>query len=176
MTHDNSWPVALKFMGLGATRVKDTKQVVLTLDHDVQNKSEKNLEKYRNIENFAQKQGLDFYPAGRGIGHQILVEEGYAFPYYLTVASDSHSNTYGGVGCLGTPLFELMLLPFGPLVKLGGRFLLLLRLSFKENSQLVLPVRMLLSLFVVSLTTTKSLTTQLSSLVMAYNTFLSMRD
>lgn len=104
MTHDNSWPVALKFTGLGATRVKDTNQVVLTLDHDVQNKSEKNLEKYRNIENFAKKQGLDFYPAGRGIGHQIMVEEGYAFPYNLTVASDSHSNTYGGVGCLGTPI------------------------------------------------------------------------
>lgn len=104
MTHDNSWPVALKFMGLGATRVKDDHQVVLTLDHDVQNKSEKNLEKYRNIENFAKKQGLDFYPAGRGIGHQIMVEEGYAFPYNLTVASDSHSNTYGGVGCLGTPI------------------------------------------------------------------------
>lgn len=104
MTHDNSWPVALKFTGLGATRVKDTNQVVLTLDHDVQNKSEKNLEKYRNIENFADKQGLDFYPAGRGIGHQIMVEEGYAFPYNLTVASDSHSNTYGGVGCLGTPI------------------------------------------------------------------------
>ncbi|VVT58046.1 uncharacterized protein SAPINGB_P006010 [Magnusiomyces paraingens] len=104
MTHDNSWPVATKFMGLGATRVKDTNQVVLTLDHDVQNKSEKNLEKYRNIENFAKKQGLDFYPAGRGIGHQIMVEEGYAFPYNLTVASDSHSNTYGGVGCLGTPI------------------------------------------------------------------------
>lgn len=104
MTHDNSWPVALKFMGLGATRVKDTNQVVLTLDHDVQNKSEKNLEKYRNIENFAKKQGLAFFPAGRGIGHQIMVEEGYAFPYNLTVASDSHSNTYGGVGCLGTPI------------------------------------------------------------------------
>lgn len=47
---------------------------------------------------------MDFYPAGRGIGHQILVEEGYAFPYTLTVASDSHSNMYGGVGCLGTPV------------------------------------------------------------------------
>lgn len=104
MTHDNSWPVALKFMGLGATRVKDNRQVVLTLDHDVQNKSEKNLEKYKNIENFGRKQGIDFYPAGRGIGHQIMVEEGYAFPYNLTVASDSHSNTYGGVGCLGTPI------------------------------------------------------------------------
>ena len=47
---------------------------------------------------------MDFYPAGRGIGHQILVEEGYAFPHTLTVASDSHSNMYGGVGCVGTPI------------------------------------------------------------------------
>lgn len=104
MSHDNSWPVAMKFMGLGATRIKDNRQVVMTLDHDVQNKTEKNLLKYKNIENFAGKQGVDFYPAGRGIGHQIMVEEGYAFPYNLTVASDSHSNTYGGVGCLGTPI------------------------------------------------------------------------
>ena len=33
-----------------------------------------------------------------------MVEEGYAFPGTLTVASDSHSNMYGGVGCLGTPV------------------------------------------------------------------------
>lgn len=104
MSHDNSWPVALKFKGLGASDIKDNRQVVMTLDHDVQNKSEKNLEKYQNIENFAKSQGVDFYPAGRGIGHQIMVEEGYAFPYNLTVASDSHSNMYGGVGCLGTPI------------------------------------------------------------------------
>lgn len=104
MSHDNSWPVALKFKGLGASKIKDNRQVVMTLDHDVQNKSEKNLEKYKNIENFAKSQGVDFYPAGRGIGHQIMVEEGYAFPYNLTVASDSHSNMYGGVGCLGTPI------------------------------------------------------------------------
>ncbi|SCU95592.1 LANO_0E10792g1_1 [Lachancea nothofagi CBS 11611] len=104
MSHDNSWPVALKFMGLGASKVKDRKQIVNTLDHDVQNTSETNLTKYKNIENFAKKQGIDFYPAGRGIGHQIMIEEGYAFPLNLTVASDSHSNTYGGIGCLGTPV------------------------------------------------------------------------
>jgi len=56
------------------------------------------------IEEFARTHGVDFYPAGRGIGHQILVEEGYAFPHTLTVASDSHSNMYGGVGCVGTPI------------------------------------------------------------------------
>ena len=104
MSHDNSWPVATKFMGLGATNVHDNRQIVCTLDHDVQNKSEKNLEKYHNIENFAKEQGIDFYPAGRGIGHQIMIEEGYAYPLNLTVASDSHSNTYGGIGSLGTPI------------------------------------------------------------------------
>lgn len=104
MTHDNSWPVALKFMSIGATKLRDPKQIVMTLDHDVQNKSEKNLKKYRQIEEFAKKQGVDFYPAGRGIGHQIMVEEGYAWPGTLAVASDSHSNMYGGVGCLGTPV------------------------------------------------------------------------
>lgn len=104
MSHDNSWPVALKFMGLGATKVKYPRQIVNALDHDIQNKSEKNLTKYRNIENFAKKHDIDFYPAGRGIGHQTMVEEGYAFPLNLTVASDSHSNTYGGLGSLGTPV------------------------------------------------------------------------
>jgi homoaconitate hydratase len=104
MTHDNSWPVALKFMSIGASKIHDPKQIVMTLDHDVQNKSETNLKKYRQIEEFAKNQGVDFYPAGRGIGHQIMVEEGYAWPGTMTVASDSHSNMYGGVGCLGTAM------------------------------------------------------------------------
>ncbi|RPA87124.1 homoaconitase [Ascobolus immersus RN42] len=104
MTHDNTWPVATKFMSIGATKIHNNRQVVMTLDHDVQNKSEANLKKYSNIEKFAKTHGVDFYPAGRGIGHQILVEEGYAWPGTLTVASDSHSNMYGGVGCLGTPI------------------------------------------------------------------------
>jgi len=104
MTHDNSWPVALKFMSIGASKLHNPDQIVMTLDHDVQNKSEKNLQKYKQIEDFAKLHGVEFYPAGRGIGHQIMVEEGYAWPGSLVVASDSHSNMYGGVGCLGTPI------------------------------------------------------------------------
>jgi homoaconitate hydratase len=76
----------------------------MTLDHDVQNKSESNLKKYRQIEEFARTQGVNFYGAGRGIGHQIMIEEGYAWPGTMTVASDSHSNMYGAVGCVGTPV------------------------------------------------------------------------
>ncbi|KDR78932.1 hypothetical protein GALMADRAFT_224183 [Galerina marginata CBS 339.88] len=104
MTHDNTGPVVSKFKSIGATRIHNPSQPVFTLDHDVQNRSPKNLSKYSMIEAFARTHGIDFYPAGRGIGHQVLVEEGYAFPHTLTVASDSHSNMYGGVGCVGTPI------------------------------------------------------------------------
>jgi homoaconitate hydratase len=104
MTHDNTGAVIPKFKSIGATKLYDPRQVVHTLDHNVQDKSEKNLEKYRKIEEFSKAMEADFYPAGRGIGHQIMCEEGYAFPGSMAVASDSHSNMYGGLGCLGTPI------------------------------------------------------------------------
>lgn len=104
MTHDNTGAVIPKFKSIGATKLANPRQVVHTLDHDIQNTSDKNLEKYRKIEEFSKLMGCDFYPAGRGIGHQIMVEEGYAFPGTMCVASDSHSNMYGGIGCLGTPI------------------------------------------------------------------------
>jgi homoaconitate hydratase len=51
---------------MGATRVKDPGQMVFALDHDVQNKSESNLKKYEQIEAFAKKNGIWFFPAGYG--------------------------------------------------------------------------------------------------------------
>ena len=104
MTHDNTGAVIPKFKSIGATKLFNPRQVVNTLDHNVQDKTEKNLEKYKKIEDFAKSMGVDFYPAGRGIGHQIMCEEGYAWPGTMVVASDSHSNMYGGLGCLGTPI------------------------------------------------------------------------
>jgi homoaconitate hydratase len=104
MTHDNTGAVIPKFRSIGAARLANPRQVVHTLDHNVQDKSEKNLEKYKKIEEFSRSMGADFYPAGRGIGHQIMCEEGYAWPGTMAVASDSHSNMYGGLGCLGTPI------------------------------------------------------------------------
>lgn len=98
MTHDNSWPVATKFMSIGASRLKDPKQIVMTLDHDVQNKSEK------TSPSIAKLKILRSNRVWTSIGHQIMVEEGYAWPGTLVVASDSHTNMYGGIACLGTPV------------------------------------------------------------------------
>ena len=85
-------------------RVHDPNQIVFTLDHDIQNQDESNLKKYRAIEAFGKEQGIDFYPAGSGIGHQIMVERGYVVPGSFVVASDSHSNMYGALGAIGTPI------------------------------------------------------------------------
>lgn len=104
MTHDNTSAVIKKFKALGAQRLRYPRQAVFALDHDIQNLSESNLAKYREVERFAREQGVDFYPAGTGIGHQIMVEKGYVLPGSFVVASDSHSNMYGGVGALGTPV------------------------------------------------------------------------
>lgn len=104
MTHDNTGAVIPKFKSIGATKFANPRQVVHTLDHNIQDTGEKNLAKYKKIEDFAKSMGNDFYPAGRGIGHQIMVEEGYVWPGTVVVASDSHSNMYGGLGVLGTPI------------------------------------------------------------------------
>ncbi|KAI3635653.1 hypothetical protein MIR68_006291 [Amoeboaphelidium protococcarum] len=105
MTHDNTAAVLQKYRkSFAGYQIKDPRQIVFTADHNIQDTSEKNLAKYQDMMRFAQSSGIDCYKPGRGIGHQIMIEEGYASPNKLVVASDSHSNMYGGVGCLGTPV------------------------------------------------------------------------
>jgi homoaconitate hydratase len=104
MTHDNTSAVMSKFKGIGAKKIHDPKQLVFALDHDIQNQDEANQKKYRAIEAFAKEHVVDFYPAGSGIGHQIMVERGYVVPGSFVVASDSHSNMYGALGAIGTPI------------------------------------------------------------------------
>jgi len=106
LTHDNTSAVIPKFLALGEglERVAFPRQIVFALDHNIQDRSEKTLKKYEMIREFAAARGIAFYPAGRGIGHQVMCEEGYAWPGTLVVAADSHANIYGGLGCLGTPI------------------------------------------------------------------------
>jgi homoaconitate hydratase len=104
MTHDNTSAVMSKFKAIGAKKIHEPRQLVFALDHDIQNRDEANLKKYRSIENFAKEHGVSFYPAGSGIGHQIMIERGYVVPGSFVVASDSHSNMYGALGAIGTPI------------------------------------------------------------------------
>jgi len=115
MTHDNTAAVIPKFQSIfpaagagvapaAAPTIRHPDQPVFAIDHDIQNRTPENLGKYARIEAFANEHGVDFYPAGTGISHQVMVEQGYAIPGALVVGSDSHSNLYGGVAALGTPV------------------------------------------------------------------------
>ncbi|MFN0152238.1 MAG: homoaconitase [bacterium] len=104
MTHDNTGAVIPKFKSIGATKIFNPRQPVFCIDHDIQNTTPENLAKYAKIAAFAKEHGIDFYPPGSGIGHQIIAEEGYATPDTFVVGSDSHSNLYGALGCIGTPV------------------------------------------------------------------------
>src|SRR5205823_12880180 len=96
--------VMKKFQAIGARKILVPRQPVFALDHDTQNQGGENQKKYRAIEAFARQHGIDFYPAGSGIGHQIMVEKGYVVPGSFVVASDSHSNMYGALAAVGTPV------------------------------------------------------------------------
>lgn len=104
MTHDNTSAVMGKFKAIGATRMHDASQPVFAIDHDIQNHSPENLGKYAKIEAFAAEQGVDFYRPGTGISHQVMIERGYVTPGSMVVGSDSHSNIYGALAALGTPV------------------------------------------------------------------------
>jgi homoaconitate hydratase len=104
MTHDNTSAVIKKFKAIGAKRVFNHQQPVFALDHDIQNTAEDNVKKYAGIEAFAREHHIAFHPAGTGIGHQLMMERGYVVPGSFVVASDSHSNMYGALGAIGTPV------------------------------------------------------------------------
>jgi methanogen homoaconitase large subunit len=56
----------------------------------------------KRLREVAREKGLRLFDVGRGICHQVLMEEGLARPGWVVVGSDSHSTTYGSVCAFGT--------------------------------------------------------------------------
>lgn len=104
MTHDNTSAVLDKFENANLNTVHNADQLKFIMDHDIQNKSVTNLAKYERIKKFAKEQKISYFAPGHGIGHQVMCEEGFVTPGNMIVASDSHSNMYGALGALGTPV------------------------------------------------------------------------
>ncbi len=56
----------------------------------------------KEIREWARAVGVRVFDVGRGVCHQVLMEEGLAQPGWIVVGSDSHSTTYGAVAAFGT--------------------------------------------------------------------------
>lgn len=105
MATDISSPLTIKvFKEMGGEKVFDTDKVPLVHDHLVPAKDIKSAEFSKMMRNFAREQGIKYYyEVGRsGISHQLLPEQGLIHPGDVVLGADSHSTTYGGLGCFAT--------------------------------------------------------------------------
>ena len=83
-------------------RVRHPERVSFVLDHVAPAANVEVATAQQNARRYARERGIQLFDVGRGICHQVLMEEGLAQPGGLVLGSDSHSTTYGAVGCFGT--------------------------------------------------------------------------
>jgi 3-isopropylmalate/(R)-2-methylmalate dehydratase large subunit len=102
LSHDNSAPIAAIFRQMGGERVFDPAMHAIFLDHAAPAPTTKHAENHRIIREFVKEQGIPyFFEVGRGICHQVLVEEGLALPGEIVLGSDSHTPHAGVMGAFG---------------------------------------------------------------------------
>ncbi len=102
LSHDNTAPIYETFKKMGGERVFDPQMHAITLDHAAPAPSTLHAENHRIIRQFVQEQGIPyFFEVGRGICHQVLVEEGLSLPGELVLGSDSHTPHAGVMGAFG---------------------------------------------------------------------------
>lgn len=99
LTHDNTADIANKFRKIGVDRVADPTMNVIVLDHVTPAANETYAANHQAIRAFVASQGIRaFYDIGEGICHQVLPEQGHAWPGAVIVGSDSHTPTAGAFG------------------------------------------------------------------------------
>jgi len=104
MGHDSLTPSIIKIMReqLGIENVYNPGQVVLVMDHVAPSSTVGTANAQNEIRKFSKEQGVRQFEIGRGICHQVLVEEKIASPGKIIIGSDSHSTAYGAVTAFGT--------------------------------------------------------------------------
>ncbi len=105
MATDISSPLTIKvFKEMGGERVFDPEKVPLVHDHLTPAKDIKSAEFSKIMRNFAREQNIKYYyEVGRsGISHQLLPEQGLICPGDVVLGADSHSTTYGALGCFAS--------------------------------------------------------------------------
>jgi 3-isopropylmalate/(R)-2-methylmalate dehydratase large subunit len=102
LSHDNSAPIYETFKQMGGERVFNPDMHAITLDHAAPAPTTKHAENHRIIRQFVKEQGIrNFFEMGRGICHQVIVEEGLCLPGEVVLGSDSHTPHAGVMGAFG---------------------------------------------------------------------------
>jgi len=104
LTHDNTAAIIAKIgPELDKYGIVSPDFPIIVLDHVVPARDEKTAANHKKIREFVKRFGVrNFFDAGEGICHQVVVERGLALPGTVVVGSDSHTCTYGALGCFAT--------------------------------------------------------------------------
>jgi 3-isopropylmalate/(R)-2-methylmalate dehydratase large subunit len=105
MANDVTAPSAINaFARMGAARVWDRTKIALVASHFVPAKDIATAKFMSAMRTFAEDQDIElFFDVGRGgIEHILLPEEALTLPGDVVIGADSHSCTYGALGCFST--------------------------------------------------------------------------
>jgi len=103
--NDITAPLAIEeFKNTGCKKVFDRNRIVLVPDHFAPAKDLKSANQCKILAEFAQEQGIkNYFEVGcMGIEHALLPEMGLVMPADLVIGADSHTCTYGALGCYAT--------------------------------------------------------------------------
>jgi 3-isopropylmalate/(R)-2-methylmalate dehydratase large subunit len=102
LSHDNTAAISRIFKKMGGKSVFDPNIHAVVIDHATPAAKTEHAENHRIIRDFIKEQGIEhFFDVGRGICHQVLVEEGLALPGEVVLGSDSHTTHAGVMGAFG---------------------------------------------------------------------------
>ena len=105
MGNDVTTPVAIhEFEKAGLTEIFDKDKVVIIPDHFTPNKDIQSATHSKEVREFARAHQVKYYyEVGRvGIEHCLLPEKGIVTAGDVVVGADSHTCTYGALGCFST--------------------------------------------------------------------------
>lgn len=104
LAHDlSTYPGKRRMKQLGFETVARPDRVIIVFDHHVPSKDEEITNHMNEVEEWVTEQEIEhFYPAGSGISHNVITDEGYSLPGTLILGADSHTTTHGAFGAFAT--------------------------------------------------------------------------
>lgn len=106
-SHDYAAWAIDAFERMGATEVQRPERIAVCFDHGIPANTSRDANSLKRVRDFARKHDFaQFYEAGTGVAHQVMVEKGWVVPGSLSVCNDSHACSGGSVGALALAIGE----------------------------------------------------------------------
>jgi homoaconitate hydratase family protein len=98
MAHDVTGPLAIEAFRQLEVPLWDPERVIFVFDHILPANTVAAAGLHKLVRDFAVEFGVT-HVFQEGICHQVMVEKGFVRPGGIVVGADSHSTTYGALGC-----------------------------------------------------------------------------